>query len=90
MKADSHIPRPAVRRQCHALREVPRVAGKIQTANRGTPRGSRKKPKLGISPTGSLSADVNSNIPCRAPAVLCRGLEQSHAKRHGRGTAWYV
>ena len=32
------------------------------------------------------TADVNSHIPRRAPAVLCRGLEKSLAKRHGRCT----
>jgi hypothetical protein len=48
---------------------------------RGTPRGSRKKPKAGRYPTGSLST-----------AVLCRGLEKNSMVRawHGRGMgmAW--
>ena len=54
-RAYSHMPcyAPAVLRQCRVLCESPRVAGKIRTANRETPRGSRKKPNLGRSPTGS-------------------------------------
>ena len=56
---------------CRVLRERPHVVDKIGTANRETPRGSPKKPNLGRS-----TADVNSHIPCRAPAVLCRGLEK--------------
>jgi hypothetical protein len=45
---------------------------------RGTPRGSRKKPNAGQSPTGRLST-----------AVLCRGLEKNGMVRawHGRGMA---
>jgi len=27
-------------------------------------------------------------MPCRAHAVLCRGLEKSLSERHGRSTAW--
>jgi hypothetical protein len=44
---------------------------------RGTPRGSRKKPKAGRSPTGRLSTPV-----------LCRGLEKNGMgaalARHGK------
>ena len=70
------------------LRENSRVAGKNRTANRKTPRGSRKKPNLGRSPTGRQgTVDVNSHIPCRVPAVLWRDLENSLSKRHGRSTA---
>jgi hypothetical protein len=45
---------------------------------RGTPRGSRKKPKAGRSPIGRLST-----------AVLCRGLEKNSMvwARHGHGMA---
>jgi hypothetical protein len=45
---------------------------------RGTPRGSRKKPNAGRSPTGRLST-----------AVLCRGLEKNGmvGAGHGRGMA---
>jgi len=45
---------------------------------RGTPRGSRKKPKAGRYPTGRLST-----------AVLCLGLEKNGMDRawHGRGMA---
>jgi hypothetical protein len=42
------------------------------------------------SPTGRRDRDDdNSPIPCRTPAVLCRGLEKSLSERHGRSTAWY-
>ena len=52
---------------CRVLRESPRVAGKRRTANRETPRGSRKKPNLGRSLTGRReTADVNPHVPCRA------------------------
>ena len=60
--ANSHIPccAPAVPQQCRVLRESLRVAGKIRTANRKTPHGSRKKPNLSRSPTGCReTADVN-------------------------------
>jgi hypothetical protein len=40
----------AVLRQCRVLRESARVAGKIRTTNRETPRHSRKKPNLGRCP----------------------------------------
>jgi hypothetical protein len=64
--------------------DSPRVAGKIPTANRETPCGSRKKPNLGRSPTCCReTADVSLRLPCR-------GLEKSLAKRHGRSTAWYM
>ena len=89
-RANSHTSccDPAVLRQCHALRGSPRVAGRFQTANRETPRGSRKKPNLSTSPTCRRETpDFNSHIPCRAPAVLCRYLEKSLAKRHGRSKA---
>ena len=92
-RANSHMTccAPAVLRQCRVLRESPRVAGKIRTANRGTPRGGRKKPNVGRSPTGrGETVDVNSHIPCRAPAPFYHGLEKSLAKRHDRSTAWYV
>jgi hypothetical protein len=54
---------------------------------RETPPVSRKKPNVGSSPTGRReTADVKSHVPCRSPAALCRGLEKSLSKRHGRGT----
>jgi hypothetical protein len=33
------------------------------------------------------AADANSHMPCRAHAVLYRGLEKSLSERHGRGMA---
>jgi hypothetical protein len=51
----------------------------------GTPRGSRKKPTAGRSPTCLWTADANSHMPCHA--ALCRGLEKSLSERHGRGMA---
>jgi hypothetical protein len=48
---------------CHVVRESPRVGGKIRTANRETPRGSRKKPNLGRSSRGRReTANVKSHI----------------------------
>jgi hypothetical protein len=75
------------------------VDGNIRTASpattlysnnlRGTPRGSRKKPNAGRSPTCRLrTADANSHIPCRSHVALCCGLEKSLSERHGRGMAW--
>ena len=84
-RANSHIPcfAPAVLRQCRVLRENPRVAGKIRTANRETPRGSRKKPNLGGSFTGRReTACVNSHIPFLAPAVA---LTSRKAEWQGHG-----
>ena len=78
-RANSHMPccAFAVIQQCH-----------VRTANRETPRGSRKKSKLGRSATGRRQTDdVNSHIPCGAPAVLCPGLGKALAKRHGQSTA---
>ena len=75
-------------RECRFLPEIPLLAEKIRTANRESPLGSRKITNLGRSLTGRReAADVNSHIPSRAPAVLCRGLEKSLAKRYGRNTA---
>jgi hypothetical protein len=55
---------------------------------RGTPRGKRKKPNAGRSPTCHLwTADANSHMPYHAHAALCRGLEKSLVERHGRGMA---
>jgi hypothetical protein len=92
----------AIPRQYHVLRESPRVSRKYPNCYsysltdwyasendlRGTPRGSRKKPKAGRSPTCRLwTADANSYLPCHAHAALCRGLEKSFSERHGRGMA---
>ena len=62
---------------CHALRESPRVVGKTRTVNRATPRGSRKKPNLGTSPTGRTDT-----MP------LCMRLLKATAQR-ARGRAWH-
>ena len=83
VKANSHIPcrAPAVRRQRRVLRESPHVTGKIRTANRETPLGSRKKPNLGRS---SMIIHTHT-MPC-----LCRAVPWPWevASRHGRSTAW--
>jgi hypothetical protein len=69
-----------------ASRTVKRTGKLLITTIRGTPRGSRKKPKAGRSPTCRLwTANANSNMPCRAHVVLCRSLEKSLLERHGRG-----
>jgi hypothetical protein len=73
---NSHMPCrvPAILRQCRVLRE--------------TPRGSRKKPNAGMSPTCRLwTADIHSHMPRHVHAALCRGLEQSLSERQGRGMA---
>jgi hypothetical protein len=63
LKANSHMScrAPAILRQCRVLRE--------------SPRGRRKKPKAGRSPTCRLwTADANSYIPCSthfAPMPRC-------------------
>jgi len=38
----------------------------------------------------NATVKANSHIPCRAPAVLCCGLEKSLSEQHGWSTAWYV
>ena len=89
-RTNLHVPccAPAVHRQCRDLRESPRVAGRTRTTNRETPHGSWKKPNPEISPTRRRETeDVNSYTSCRASAMLCRDLEKSLAKRHGRSTA---
>jgi hypothetical protein len=71
-RANSHMPfyELAVLRQWRVFRESPRVYGKIRTANRETPHGSRKKPNLRRSPTGRKEmAGINSHTPSRAHAV---------------------
>jgi hypothetical protein len=56
---------------------------------RGTPRGSRKKPNEGKSPTCRLwTADAISHMQCHVHAALCRSLEKSLSERHRRGIAW--
>jgi hypothetical protein len=76
-RVNSHMPSraPAILRQCHVLRE--------------SPRGSRKKPNAGRSPTYRLwTADANSHMPCHAHAALCHGLQKSLSERLGRGMAY--
>ena len=62
---------------------------KNRTVHRETPPDSRKKPNLLRSLTGS-TADVKSHISCGSLAVLCRDVEKSLTKRHGRSTALYM
>jgi hypothetical protein len=96
-RVNSHMPcrDPAILRQCRVFLESP--CGRRKYPNcwsasgnnlRGTPRGSRKKPNAGRSPTRSFWAvDANSHIPCLSHAALCRGLERSLSERHGPGIA---
>jgi hypothetical protein len=87
-RANLHIPcrAPAVLRHRHVLRESPRVAKTSRTANRETPRGSRKKLNQGRSPTGRReTADVNSHVPCRVPAVALRSRCQNGMVGVGQG-----
>jgi hypothetical protein len=48
------------------------------------------------TPNADRTPDANSHFPCRAHAMLCRGLKKSlsdqHGARHARsmGVAWYV
>ena len=81
----------AVFRQRCVLRESPRVTGKIRTANREIPRGSRKKPNLSRTPTGRQEmADVNSHITCRAMPRPWEVVYKSAWSEHGRATVCYV
>jgi hypothetical protein len=81
-----HMPcrAPAINRQYRVLRESPRGRRKYPNSQsysltdwyasnnnpRGTPRGSRKKPNPGRSPTCRLwTADANSQMPCHVHAV---------------------
>jgi hypothetical protein len=88
------------------------VDGNIRTASptttlynnnlRGTPRGSRKKPKAGRSSTCRLwTADANSHIPCcshGAPMPRCAVALRSRFQNgmvvawqgNGTGAAWHV
>jgi hypothetical protein len=91
---------PAILRQCLVLCERPRSSRKYpncysysltdwyacDNSLRGTPRGSRKKPNAGWSPTCRLwTAEAISHMPWHAHAALCCSLEKSLPKRHGRG-----
>jgi hypothetical protein len=68
---------PAIHRQCCVHRE--------------SPRGSRKRPNTGRSPTCRLwTADASSHAmpcPCSTPAALYRGPDKLLSERHGRGMA---
>jgi hypothetical protein len=92
---------PVIFRQCRALRESLCGRRKYATCwsysltdwcasdNKlcGTPRGNRKKPNAGRSPTCRLwTTDANSHMPCHAHVTLCRGLEKSLSERR-RGMA---
>ena len=89
MPCPCHV--PAVLQQCPVLRENPRVTGKIRTANRETPRGSRKKPNPSRSPTGRReTTNVNSHIPCRAVPWPWEVTLKAAWSEHGMGTTWYV
>jgi hypothetical protein len=85
---DSHMPcrAPAILRQCRALRESPRGSRKYANCQsysltdwyisgnnlRGTPRGSKKKPNAGRSPSCRLrTADADSHMPKSRP---CRAM----------------
>ena len=78
---------PSVLRQCRIRRGNPRVAGKSELPIlKLRVVVGRNRTWAGLRET----ADDNSHTSCRAPTVLRRNLEKSLAKRHGRGTAWYV
>jgi hypothetical protein len=97
---------PAILREYRVLRESRRIYPNCWSASgkklRGIPRGSRKKPNAGRSPTCRLwTAYANSHIPCRSHpaliqrcAVALRGRFQNGMvvawQWKGMGTAWYV
>jgi hypothetical protein len=100
-RVNFHLPcrTAAILRQCRVFRESPRDSRKYPNCQpysltdwyasdnklRGTPRGSRKQPNAGRSPTCRLwTADANSHMPYSAHAALCRGLEKLLSERHGR------
>jgi hypothetical protein len=113
-RVKSHMPchAPVILRQCRVLRESPCGSRKYPNCQsysltdwyashnnlRGTPRGSRKKPKAGRSPTCRLwTADANSHMPCprRAHyvpmprcAVALRSRFQNGMVVAGTGVAW--
>ena len=87
LKADSHIPyrAPAVLRQCHVLRESPRVASKIRTANREILRGSRKKPTEVDRPQTVQRHTIPCPLPCCAVALTSRLQSGIIEARQGHG-----
>jgi hypothetical protein len=111
-RVNSHMPcrAPAILRQCRVLRESQRCSRNIRTAIlkvwyasdnlRGTPRGSRKKPNAGRSPTCRLwPADANSHMSCHAmpmPMQCCavpwpwKFAFRTAWSWHGTGAAWHV
>jgi hypothetical protein len=85
-RVNSHTPcrAPTILRQCRVLRESPRGSRKnlkwksyslsdwyVSDSNlRGTPHGSRKRPKADRPPTcRRWTADANSHMLCRAHAA---------------------
>jgi hypothetical protein len=103
-RVDSHMPcrATAVFRQCRVLRESPRGNRKYPncwsysltdwyaSVNNfcGTPRGRRRKPKAGRSPTCRLwTADANSHVPCHAMPRCAVALRSRF--QNGMVVAWY-
>jgi hypothetical protein len=101
-KVNSHMPcrAPAILRQCRVLRESPRGSRKYPNSYshsltdsyasdnnlRGTPCGSRKKPKAGRSPTFRLWK-ADANLQCHTtPRPRCAMALISHFK-NGTGVA---
>jgi hypothetical protein len=107
-RVNSHMPcrAPAIVRQCRVLREIPRGSRKYPNCLsysltnwyasdnnlRATPRGTRKKPKAGRSPTCLLwTADANSRMPCHAhaaPMPRC-ALALRRRFQNGMVVAWH-
>jgi hypothetical protein len=112
-RVNSHMPcrAPTILRQCRVLRESPCGSRKYPYCYsysltdwyasdnnlRGIPRGSRKKPNAGRSPTCRFrTADANSHLPYHAHAVpmpRCAVALRSRFQNdmvvawHGRGMA---
>jgi hypothetical protein len=57
---------------------------------RGTPRGSRKKPNAGRSPTCRLwMANVNSHMPCHAAPMPRGAVALTSRFKNGMVVAWH-
>ena len=102
LKFSSYALQSAVSIAIRTFKHIPKGRSILVNTLRERLRCSRKKPKLGTSPTARReTADVNLHMPClarAAPLSCCamalRNRFQSGmvGARHGcgMGTAWYV
>ena len=78
----------------HWLNPSGRTQPLTEMSTRDFPRRLRRPVLRADNVATFVPCRANSHIPCRAPAVLCRGLGKVLCKaarsKHSRGTAWYV